>query len=443
MANLTVGRFRFGLSSFHLNEFTCEPDTDSTGLDLECTKVTIDLHGIVNSVAIASNKIIEGVPGSAGDPLPTTIVALRDYLMKPRQYIKFEMNNTIVLESPALTELACDVRGGPFPQRASYSQVTGDKTAIMHFRVVTYVSYCGRYLLSNRWTLHDTIGSDTFTTRTISGRACFRKDFLDFDELQADDFRKWLVIPCPNDMRRVQVSVTEAADGASVDYTVTDREVRYGTGANRAPVEISGTVTAGLESNIKTASDAASNIGMGLIDAFKLSASKLMGRVTSALIPNSKFSAIARVKGRKDADQYVLSRIAVAVVLDRLKFIYNPKNGIGCISKLFVTNNIDSDGAPWSQAVADVWGISLNILVNTLTFNAAEMSNVTNRYELFGGEMVFGSNTEAARLPNSSNTTGTQLTRLVTQALQGPDNACDIPDYPPEAEGAKDTEALY
>lgn len=456
MANLTVGDFQFGLASFHLNEYTAEPVMDQTGLDLECTKITIDLHGVVNEVAIASNKAIAGIPGSPGDPLPTTMVALRDYLMRPRQYIKFTVGGVTVLESPSIkppqVEMPCDVRGGPFPQRASFTQTVGDKSAIIQFRVVTYVSYCTKYLLSNRWSLSSMIGQDGMTTRTVSGRATFRKDFLDYDGLVADDFRKWLIVPCPVDMRRIHVTVNEAADGASVDYSVVDSQVRYGTG-NLGILKVSGTVTGGCETEIKSSSQLATKVGetvthfvkagfkgpLGIPDIFKGISS------LNAFIPSSKFSAVARVDGRIGANQYKMSQVAIAVCLDRLKFVYTPDGGIGFVSRAFVTNGLGSEEAPYSQAVVDVYGISMKILKQTFMFRPNELINTISTFDdkvTQAAGVEFSPNTPGARLPRSENTRGSQITRLMTQVLLSADDSCAVPAAPPVQSPSKDTGGL-
>ena len=443
MASLQVGDFKFGFSSFHLNELTFEPETDQTGIDIECTKVTLDLHGVVNAVAIAANKVQEGIPGSVGNALPDTVIGLRDYLIIPRKVVIFEIAGVKIFESHQ-EGMESDVRGGPFPARASFTQVVGDKTALLQFRVVTYLTYCNKYLLSNRWTQRNTIGTDGMTTRTTVGRAAFRKDFLDFEGLQADDFRKWLIIPCPNDMRRVYVDVQQEADGAAVTYNVTEQEVNYGTGRDREILKVSGTATGGCESEIKTGNELSTKL-LGIpMSVLTLSPKALIAGFNS-FIPNSKFAAIARVDGRKGADQAMLSRAAVDVCLDRLKFIYNPQNGLGFVSKLFVTCSHGSEEAPWAQCQVEVFGISLNILFNTIQFAPDDLLNVSKKIDIptLGGGSFFSDTATAVHLPGSENTRGTQLTAMISQVLNSGALPCALPGNPPDASAAQDTGGIY
>lgn len=443
MASLQVGDFKFGFASFHLNELTFEPETDQTGIDIECTKVTLDLHGVVNAVAIAANKAQEGIPGSVGNALPDTVIGLRDYLVIPRKVIIFEIAGVTIFESHE-DGMESDVRGGPFPARASFSQVVGDKTALLQFRVVTYLTYCNKYLLSNRWTQRSTVGSDGMTTRTTVGRAAFRKDFLDFEGLQADDFRKWLIIPCPNDMRRVYVDVQQESDGAAVTYNVTEQEVNYGTGADRGILKVSGTATGGCESEIKTGNQMINKMASMAMNVLTLSPKALIADFNS-FIPNSKFAAIARVDGRKGVKQDMLARVAVDVCLDRLANVYNPQNGLGFVSKLFVTNSHGSEEAPWSQCQIEVYGISLNILLNTVQFTPDNLINASLSIKInsLDGGPLFNKNIEAARLPNSDNTRGSQLTALISQVLNSGALPCALPGNPPADSAAQDTGGIY
>ena len=189
-----------------------------------CFKVSIAVSTVVNPFNTATNKPAPLAPGGGfgqeGDRLGISLDNLKDALSVPRQLLQVFTGNDLTLQSPDTgptgATLSCDVQGGPYPGKANVHSVSGDKTAVLLWNIVTYVSPCNNYLLSNRWTPTVSVDTEGFSTRTIAGTARFRTDLLQYSGLTADSFRQWLIVPCSPTMRRVSVDyVTLSDDGAA------------------------------------------------------------------------------------------------------------------------------------------------------------------------------------------------------------------------------------
>ncbi len=263
------GQLIIELGNLRTMEYTVEPMLDPTGKDFECARVTLEVQGIVNSIAIGTNKAFNagGVAGR-GDSLPFSMYNLRDWLMLPRQYINFSVAGQTILDSPQSLvgggRMPCDVRGGPFPRRASYTPIIGDKSGILHYRVETYVTYSANALLSNRWTMDAHTDKHGVTSRTTHGRAVFSRDFLGQAGDVADDYRKWLIVPCPDRARRVDIAVEQNEDGSEIYYTVQDRDITFALGSASDIMEVTGAATGGVDYPIKDLKAGATALGQAL-----------------------------------------------------------------------------------------------------------------------------------------------------------------------------------
>ena len=216
------------------------------GLDYLHNHVVLGVQAVLHPAATRSN-LLTGVPvingfGQAG---AISYRDLRTYMMQPRRRLEVRVGDELILESPQTLDEApgnlirptdCDVRGGPQPLDFRVLQTFGNtKTLLVAFEVETWVNdylnfYNGPYLLSHRWTVREGYDQLGFCTRTTTGRAVFRQDFLrshdanpaDAARLYADDFRHKFHHPLPDDFLREGVEVAQSSDGATLDYTFRD-----------------------------------------------------------------------------------------------------------------------------------------------------------------------------------------------------------------------------
>lgn len=463
---ISVGKIRgqmiFDYSDVRTTEYSVEEQPDDSTYHHSHVKVTLEVVGVVNARFVASNKAGEPL---TGDVLSFSLANLRDWMLVPRQYFRFEVGGKIVLESPILigggpgigTRALSDARGGPFAQRATFTPIIGSKSAVLHYKVVTYQSYGQVLLLSNVWSQTAETGTDGMTTRTTRGRAVFRKDFLDRFDGVADDYRKWLIVPCPDGSRRVDFSVTQDESGSIVDYGVVDREITFGLGAGNPVVEVTGSCSAGVDFPIKDLKTAIA-LGPPLVGALAVGgtlgaiggpAGMVVGAAIASsmtlwgsVVPTCRFVATARAIGRKDCNRLALQTAAIGFCMDRLKYAYNPRDGIGMCVSSWVTFNVDTDHSPHCDVKIEVMGISANIVkdIFRVARNPEALGMHLNRanFVVVDGK-TYGPNDSGPAMPNQGNTRGTWTTRLVAQALAEPVDVYQLPEDPPTPETFRNT----
>jgi hypothetical protein len=165
--------------------------------------------------------------------------------MQPRRQLLYVTENTIVIASPeilfvpnagggpATTIVPCDANNGPFPIHCNVTAVKGAKTYFVDFAVETYIQECIFYktpgllttIASHRWSMHDEIDEDLFTTRTVRGHAIFKSDLLNVVQRDPDAYRAFLFHPVSDNFRREHVTVEVNEDNNRIDYSFTDREI--------------------------------------------------------------------------------------------------------------------------------------------------------------------------------------------------------------------------
>lgn len=189
--------------------------------------------------------------GGQPDPGPdsswpvSTKEAIEHALSQPRQQLVVIAKNSsgqdyAALVSPALrpdksdgTTYSCDAMGGPFPKVISVRPRLADKTWLIDMQIETTLDRSELFrqtssinaLFSHRWVMGKRTDQDGYTTRTIKGRAVFRKDRLDFLNASPDDYRSWLLHPCPLGFQRMFVDPVLVADGTALEYIVVDRQM--------------------------------------------------------------------------------------------------------------------------------------------------------------------------------------------------------------------------
>lgn len=446
MASLTVDLGNNDVLIFHFAtirtaSYEVTPVNDTlSGQHFEGVKVTLDIVGLVSEVTIATNKpnpnVVGAVgktrrtdPNNNGDRLPFTMVNIRDALMHPRRRIIYEVGGEVVLDLPrpdaAGDPAVCDARGGPFPERASFTGITGDKLAVLSYRVTGYDIRNDQILLSNAWSITNTVDANGYETRTVQGRACFRRDALESNRLSADDMRRHLAVPTPAGMRRMGVHVHAAANGHEVEYSFHDRQVSLGLGENSRVVSVTGSVTSGVVSPIRNIADA---LGMPekIFNQAVDNPFGMPGFLWRGLVPVSTNVAVFRATGQKGVNRRLLSATAISFALDRFSplalgqaipfaAVAAPPLAKSTIVSIHVTHNADTDAPPWAEVRLEIMGLNLAVLTAIFT---DEPEAIMKLDEQIGG--VASILQAAPTLPAGGNTRGSTLARLVTQALEAP-----------------------
>lgn len=455
MASLTVGNLIFHFATIRTESYAATPLYDPSGRHFECTQIDLTIVGVVNAVSIASNKPNPGAigSGSEGDRLPRTTWELQRYLMVPRRHVVYEVAGTAIIDLPQIgnndVRLASDPKGGPIPRAAKFTQFVGDKSAILSYSVTCHDSRSTKYTLSHAWDVTASIDERGYSTRRVSGRAAFRKDFLAAAQLQPDFFRQALFPPCPRDMRRVDVQVSQDRSGDSVTYSVTDREVTFGLGDTSDVTEIRGSVTCTVDTAIKGTKDTVNVVTEIIEKVLQLDATAVAKIGINTAIPVGRALGVARVYGRKGANRNKMAILGKAFILDRLDPIIRGfkaraaqavqlplfiANGVTAAS---VTHNFDSDLPPFAEVRLDVF-LPQPWVLNSM-FRLGEVFNLLPTYADEAGQFV-GADTFFAPELNSGNSRGTWLEQIVTQTLLTADqsDANVLPPAHPAAPAAVD-----
>ena len=123
---------------------------------------------------------------------------------------------------------AIDLDNGPKPKGCHVELITGTAVMRVSFEIEVCIKECpGRGsepppqtgVLSNRWTVEDTIDENWYTTRTYSGLLRITQA-----EANVNMFRGWVIPPIQPYFKRMSIRCASSADGLQLEYTITDRE---------------------------------------------------------------------------------------------------------------------------------------------------------------------------------------------------------------------------
>lgn len=240
--------------------FRQEAVYDESNTDLLYFRYTIAVRGYHSSKDTVTNSMRTGiaksdseystsVPTSSRNYLSPGGTAGQDYatvrqrLLHPRHYFRFRtgcsangLTGTTLLECDPIpirssTATGVDVQNGPKPKRAEIVQIVGDEVLAIEFEIEICMVQCDENgevpgnssgILSNRWSLVDTLDKNFYTTRTVSGRMVTING-----NLSPHALRKWVVPRLQPGFRRESMSFTAAKDGLTLDYTIVDKEVAF------------------------------------------------------------------------------------------------------------------------------------------------------------------------------------------------------------------------
>lgn len=219
--------------------FAAKNITSEDGSDYLYTHRVIAAECIFNPSATAS---LGGTPnarttaGAPGDSPTITEQSLREWLLQPRQALTVSVNNQVIIDSPAplldengvLTRPKTDAFIGPKPIEVTVKQFIGYNSFRVYFAIETWMREDSFFylspMISNRWTLTETIDEHQYSTLHVEGVAVFRGDYLNFLQMQADQFRQSFIFRAHGSFKRKNLKVETDSTGLVVRYSFDDEQ---------------------------------------------------------------------------------------------------------------------------------------------------------------------------------------------------------------------------
>ena len=375
----------------------------SSGVDSEMIHGTFEFLTILNSYAVATNVgIAPNFPGQ-GDTAGITLNNLRSILSTDRLQLIVSVSPARVISTPGFftptfgpqanmpVGLDCDVKNGPHVIDWKVTQVEGDKTFIIYFKVESWYpgTTMSNVLLSNRWSMVQDTGFDGLTTRITHGQATIRADVIRLNSFipndnfgtpqtikSADNFRAALFLPIPFNFVRKNIRTTLSPDGTNLDYVLTDQETGLTLGPNSPAIMMQGNFTSGMDTPIKDVRSgvaAAFAIWKGAVASFNLFSA--IETLVKTFIPIAKCAGICRVYGNKTTPKQSLVNMALSVLIDRSSVGGN----LSLPVSTYITQGLDSDRGPYMEARMEffpTFQVQLGAILNPLDVNKTQ--NLTN-----------------------------------------------------------------
>lgn len=237
-------------------EWNQEVVYEDSGADMLRHTFHLTFEGMVHT------QNIGGEPTSRVDPTKASAVTTQAYvramLLQPRQGLVVKMGGeTILTAHPATTSLNdkyMDVNNGPKPQSLDIIHVVSGNIFRVSFSIECSLLECGPKatgvadVLSNKWSVAETIDKDFIVSRIIQGRLQVSNA-----KRNLHIYRGLMVPRLENGFRRESFIFSASADGLTVDYEVTDRQVH--TAAPDPATSISGRHTESTTDGIKMYTD--------------------------------------------------------------------------------------------------------------------------------------------------------------------------------------------
>jgi hypothetical protein len=126
-----------------------------------------------------------------------------------------------------------DCTDGPTPLDCNVWRIDGTGTFRVDFTIQTDVNEARFFfnrppiMLSHTWSMDIEVDVDGFSTRTIDGKAIFRRDVLEQQQVRPDDFRGLLVHPIDYNTQRLTLRVSQLEDGNTLRYQIVDKEFSH------------------------------------------------------------------------------------------------------------------------------------------------------------------------------------------------------------------------
>lgn len=245
-------------------KFEQEAVYDESGTDLLYHKFTVRVVGYVHRHALTPNMpdAVAIEPRSLVSPT-SDYLDIRALLLEPRWNLALTVGGTNLLyvigatanpQQFAAAQNSRDLNNGPKPRFCEVTRIAGTSLLQVEFEIEACILECRNDLnysnvLSNRFSVADSIDEDWYTTRTYRGRIRFKSLYPN-----AHNFRHWVIPPLQRGFKRQQVEVAASVDGLSLDYVVTDKEIYAACPFPGTTWEATQTVTTG-EHAVQTISE--------------------------------------------------------------------------------------------------------------------------------------------------------------------------------------------
>lgn len=217
------------MKNVHTKRFFEEAVRDDTDTDILYHRFVIRVMGL-----IYGNDALTTVGTSPNSAPNATInqATLRRMLLEDRGNFLMQVDGVTLLSvnsvppaSGPVTNPFYDVNNGPKPRFCEVVQIVGSSLYRVEYEIELALIDCSNNLntqgvLNNRWSMHDNIDKDWYTTRTMRGRLR-----LASANLNPHSFRAWCVPPLQPNFKRESIDVVSSPDQLTLEYTVVDRQV--------------------------------------------------------------------------------------------------------------------------------------------------------------------------------------------------------------------------
>jgi len=218
------------MNSVATTHFAQAVQYDASGSDALYWKYTLTFEGIVHAQGVTTTRLPwvgQGLgSGSKFPSVQQAYVNISKALWQPRQTLAVTIGGALILSCG--TSGNPDLDNGPKPQRVELSHITANSTLGPTFHVVFEIQCAAAVqpgstvppVLDNRWSIHESMDEEFFTTRSISGQIrCSQAQF-------ATDGYRGLVVPAlESGFKREHFEYNVHPDSLTIDYVCTDKQV--------------------------------------------------------------------------------------------------------------------------------------------------------------------------------------------------------------------------
>lgn len=202
-----------------------------------------ELHGMGT---LNRSVVVTGKPSQPATNAVDVDSQIRSDWVQPRQSLLVTMGTSVLVSVTAAHEdpppekpgpgldavTDQDVNNGPYGLYISNTLVQGIRTFQSQFglrwHVVEGTSAKPPPILSNRWVMTHHYDEQYRLSIKVRGIAIFRADALLRYGTDADQYRRYILIPVEPGFERIDLQVTLAQDGLSIEYSFVDRQMSMG-----------------------------------------------------------------------------------------------------------------------------------------------------------------------------------------------------------------------
>jgi hypothetical protein len=217
------------MKNVHTKRFLEEAARDDTDTDVLYHRFIIRVMGL-----IYANQAVTTV-GVSPNVAPSATInqgTLRRMLLEDRKNFQMLVDDDMLLQANAVNPDGgsvqnpfFDVNNGPKPRFCEVTQIVGSSLYRVEYEIEIAIIDCTNNLntqgvLNNRWSMHDSIDKDWYTTRIMRGRLRLANS-----NLNPHSFRAWCIPALQPNFKRENIDVVSSPDQLTLDYTIVDRQV--------------------------------------------------------------------------------------------------------------------------------------------------------------------------------------------------------------------------